>query len=316
VNHQFFPKLLACGGLLMCTSGATAQNSAPLAAALTVVANDDGFLVEDSGQPVLQYQLKVKSADGKWPRNNYVHPLYDMQGRIITEDFPIDHGHHRGVFWSWHQVLAGDVRMGDAWICKDFVWDIQSSTSTTNKDGSITLSALVHWMSPALKDDSGHMLAAVQEESRITVHPATGNHRLIDFDIGLKALHPNMKIGGSEDDKGYGGFSPRIKMSDDLTFTSSTGVVQPIKTAIECGSWMNIANADFGMAVLCHVDNPGFPEPWILRNERSMQNAVFPGATAVALSTDTPLRLRYRLVIHTGTDSGLDFPELQEQFGR
>ncbi|MEZ6129664.1 MAG: DUF6807 family protein [Planctomycetaceae bacterium] len=315
MNRQFFLKQLVSGGLLTLAISAMADDS-PTATALTVMTNDNGVLVEDAGRPVLQYQLKVKSANGRWPRSNYIHPLYDLNGNVITEDFPDDHGHHRGIFWAWHQVLVGETRMGDAWACRDFEWDVQSSTSKINSDGSATVSAQLLWKSSALKDDNGQMLAAVREHTHVTVHPATSEQRLIDFDIHLVALLPDVRIGGSEDDKGYGGFSPRIRLSADQTFASSTGTVQPMKTAITAGSWMNISNADFGFAMLCHPENPGFPEPWILRSERSMQNAVYPGATAVALPTDSPLRLRYRLVVHSGTNSTLNFSALQTQYGQ
>ena len=65
---------------------------------------DDGKVVEisEDGVPVLVYQLQENSLDGDWPRAGYVHPLYDLDGKIFTEDFPEDHRHHRGVFWAWH----------------------------------------------------------------------------------------------------------------------------------------------------------------------------------------------------------------------
>ena len=44
--------------------------------------------------------------------------LYLMQGttlsdgQVLTEDFPADHLHHRGIFWAWHQVYVGEKAMG------------------------------------------------------------------------------------------------------------------------------------------------------------------------------------------------------------
>ena len=55
-----------------------------------------------------------------------------------------------------------------------------------------------------------------------------------------------------------------------------------------------------GIALLVHPSNPGFPQPWILRQRNSMQNPVFPGRHAVELPTEEPLVLRYRLLIHRG----------------
>ena len=55
-----------------------------------------------------------------------------------------------------------------------------------------------------------------------------------------------------------------------------------------------------GVAIICHPDNPMFPEKWILRKKGSMQNPVFPGREPVALSMTDPLILKYRLIIYAG----------------
>lgn len=59
---------------------------------------------------------------------------------------------------------------------------------------------------------------------------------------------------------------------------------------------------DFPDDHLHHPDNPGHPRKWILRSSDSMQNAVYPGRTAVAVSTTKPLVLQYRLVIHPNAE--------------
>ena len=64
-------------------------------------------------------------------------------------------------------------------------------------------------------------------------------------------------------------------------------------------------------------DNPGYPNPWILRASESAQNAVYPhpGATAVPLSTTQPTVLRYRLLIHEGDHTAIDIAEIHSDFG-
>jgi hypothetical protein len=63
----------------------------------------------------------------------------NVNGNILTEDFPKDHLHHRGVFWAWHQVLIGDKKMGDAWECRDFIWDVQQFDQGQSDLNSMTL---------------------------------------------------------------------------------------------------------------------------------------------------------------------------------
>lgn len=283
-------------------------------AQLTATPNDSGFLITENGQPVLQYQLTTTSKAGKWPRSNYVHPLYNLDGDAITEDFPDDHGHHRGVFWAWHQVSAGDVKLGDAWICEDFQWDTQAKKATSPTADSISIQAHVHWKSPQLQSANGQLTPVVSEHTSITVHAQQPTHRAIDFDIRLKALVPDVRIGGSDDEKGYGGFSPRLKLTKQQTFSSAMGEIEPEKKAIAAGPWIDLSDSKWGLAILTHPQNPGSPQPWILRRQRSMQNAVYPGRQPVSISTELETRLRYRLVIHRGSPSGLDFSKLQAEY--
>ncbi|MCP4782013.1 MAG: hypothetical protein GY903_05700 [Fuerstiella sp.] len=283
-------------------------------AGLTAEVTPDGITVTEAGRQVLHYQLKTKDRDGKWPRANYIHPLHNLDGDVITEDFPDDHGHHRGIFWAWHQVWVGDRKVGDAWQCKDFVWDVQSKGVEYCADGHVRLTANVEWKSPQLAEPNGQMIPIVTEQAVVIVHPAQTEYRLLDFEITLQALLQNVRIGGSEDVKGYGGFSPRIKLSNDQKFVSRDGEVEPQKTAVEAGPWIDVSNGKHGVAILCHPSNPGFPEPWILRAKRSMQNAKYPGAKPVAILPTTPVILRYRLVIHRGSAEQANILRLFEEY--
>jgi hypothetical protein len=55
-----------------------------------------------------------------------------------------------------------------------------------------------------------------------------------------------------------------------------------------------------GIVIADHPDNPGYPQPWILRVKNSMQNAAFPGSGTVPVSTTEPLVLKYSLLVYSG----------------
>jgi hypothetical protein len=38
----------------------------------------------------------------------YLHPVWTPGGTIVTDDFPADHYHHRGIFWAWPRVKVGE----------------------------------------------------------------------------------------------------------------------------------------------------------------------------------------------------------------
>ncbi len=271
---------------------------------LVVSESDEGILVMENGREVLFYQRKPKSLDGKYERANYIHPLYDLDGNVLTEDFPKDHPHHRGIFWAWHQLWVGDKKIGDGWACKDFSWEVQHTEFDLDKAKAATLKAKVIWKSPAWTNEAGDQKPLVEENTTICVHVSDGDTRKVDFDISLLALEKDLRIGGSENDKGYGGFSTRVRLPDDTRFVGRSGELQPMRTAVEGGPWLDM-QATFGktgetsgIAILCHPSSPGFPQPWILRRRSSMQNPAYPGQHPVALSQSKPLELRYRLVLH------------------
>lgn len=274
-----------------------------------------GATILEGIRPVLSYQRSTKSLDGQWPRANYVHPLYDLDGEILTEDFPSDHRHHRGIFWAWHQVVGDGQSAGDAWVCRDFQWDVQQLESSVSTN-SARISTKVVWKSPAIRDPHGEPLPLVEESAEVIVHAAQPEMRWIDFEIALRALAEDVQIGGSEDEKGYGGFSPRIKLTSDAVFSSTQGDVDPQTTALEAGPWINIADGQRGLAILCHPSNPNYPQPWILRRARSMQNAVYPGREPVPLPTEQPLVLKYRLVVHRGNMTAESLDEIHAQYSR
>lgn len=266
---------------------------------MRAIADTSGMLILDRGNPVLYYQRRTNSLGGRWPRENYIHPLYGLDGKILSEDFPIDHRHHRGVFWAWHQVWVGDQMLGDPWTCQAFeseVIDVQ----TSSEGDAISLRTDVRWKSPQMTGSDGEMIPIVAEQAWITVNAAKDGYRPIDFVISLRALVDEVRIGGSDDSKGYGGFSPRIKLEPTQQFRSASGPVEPTTNALQLGGWVDISGNDFGLAIFQHPSNPQPNDLFILRRERSMQNAVYPGRNPVPLSKTEPTTLRYRLIVHRG----------------
>lgn len=297
--------LCSAGCVLWFAAGSTADDRP----SLRVVAADGGYWFTEGDTKVLFYQRKPKSLDGKYPRANYVHPLYDLDGNVLTEDFPKGHRHHRGIFWAWHQMWVGDKKIGDPWACRDFVWDVQEARVIPPSTNQAAMRVRVLWKSPKWTDETKRPKPLVDERTVIRVHRATADTRKIDFEIRLLALQPNVRIGGSEDAKGYGGFSTRIRLPNDIEFTGHQGSVEPQHGAVEAGPWMDFSGTfgkstrKSGLTILCHPSLPGYPQGWILRRSHSMQNPAYPGREAVALSQKKPTVFRYRIVLHRRVES-------------
>jgi hypothetical protein len=200
------------------------------------------------------------------------------------------------------------------------VWEVVDAQVEEGPDGAKALAVEVLWKSPAWVDDSGAQKPVVEEKTRIVVHPGNESFRLVDVEIALRALEDGVSIGGSEDAKGYGGFSARILMPEGLTFIGSKGEVEPQTEAVQAGPWIDFV-ADFagngtksGLAILVHPSNPGDINQWIIRKRGSMQNPVYPGRYAVPIPQDESTVLRYRMVVHRGTTGDLDLAGLYESY--
>ena len=275
-----------------------------------------GIRVIEGGKDVLFYRTQPLSIDGQFERSNYIHPLYGMEGEVLTEDFPEDHLHHRGIFWAWHQVRIGDQKVGDAWECRDFIWELQA-VDLQASDSLPSLNSHLVWKSPSYTDRTGRSVPIMEEKLRISIHPGEAGYRVMDFEIALRALVPGLLLGGSEDEKGYGGFSVRLKLPPDVHFLSEAGAIEPSETAVRAANWMDISGSmglNGGRAGIVIISCNAFGQdgtPWILREKASMQNAVFPGRDPIPIQQENPLVLRYRLLVYKGKLSPEEIDSLQ-----
>lgn len=283
--------------LLIGTLGAIAQ--------ITMQKNEEGILILDDGEKFFFYQMEPKSFEGKYERRHYIHPLWGPDGAVLTEDFPADHLHHRGVFWAWHQVYIGQKQIGDPWELKDFEQDLKDIEFRSRQDGTGLLSLRVNWLSDQWKKE-GKKVPYLEENSTIIIHPIEKNYRRLDFEISLLALEKDLFIGGSDDEKGYSGFSVRMVLPDDVKFSGQEGAVEPELTAVESPAYINILGSmgkeskKAGIVIIDHPKNPGYPQSWILRKRNSMQNAAFPGNSIIPVSSFSPLVLKYTMLVYKG----------------
>ncbi len=172
-------------------------------------------------KPVLVYNHgmitdeKVPAKDTRRSRACYIHPLWGLNGEVLTDDFPKDHYHHHGVFWAWPHVEIGDEKL-DLWEYKD----IQQQ--------------FVRW----LGRDTGPLAAALGVENGwfvgdrkvmiervwIQAAKATSTARILDLDFTSIPVDRPITLRGAED-KSYGGLTVRfaVKNEKDSTITMPAG---------------------------------------------------------------------------------------------
>jgi hypothetical protein len=274
--------------------------TARLHAQFTAIQSEEGVEIQDHGRKVLFYQSKPKSLSGKYERAGYIHPLYSLNGSVLTEDFPEDHPYHHGIFWTWHQIILRNRLVADGWTSDSISWQVQRVT-VKKAYQAITLSSNVVWKVRLTQETQ---TPVIKENTLITVSTGKNGQRNIDFDIRLFPLVDSLKIGGSDDVKGYGGFCLRLKLPDDIEFISGDSLVTARETAVKAGTTMDFRGSfdgnslpESGIMLKTTPIDSDLQNSWVLRKKGSMQNIVYPGRLPVLIPR-TGLRMRYRIVIH------------------
>ena len=132
----------------------------------TTIKTDEGVEISENGKKVLFYQQQPKSLNGKYERAGYVHPLYDLNEKVLTEDFPEDHPYHRGIFLAWHQIILNNKKIADGWMSENISWEPIKLKMKKKKEFLMLLSEML-WRSVL---QNNKQASIVRENTNITVH--------------------------------------------------------------------------------------------------------------------------------------------------
>jgi hypothetical protein len=261
----------------------------------------DGVTLTDGGKSVLFYRT-APADPHEAGRLNYVHPIWAPDGAVLTEDRPADHLHQRGAFWSWHQVLVDGKAVADGWFMKGLTFHVREKRFKGDSAGGGTLVVNADW----IVNSAPEVAYVARETTKVRVYPLKAGARRIDFDTVITARSDTLALGGSDDEKGYGGFSVRLIKPDRLNFGSGGKTVTPAVGPVEAGKAMGFAWTPGGGApawtvgLACKAHGAPITR-WILRRELSMQNCVFPGRAPFVLKKGQTLRLQSTLILRPAT---------------
>lgn len=270
---------------------------------------DDGaaLTLKEENLPVFVYRYAPVEPPRLVPkhfkRSCYFHPLYGLDGEIMTQDFPIDHFHHRGVFWAWPDSTLGDRKV-DVWALEGARQVHGEWTKREAGADRAELAMVNQWM----LDDAPNS-PVIREEISVIVYPALDGHRCLDFSLTFKNVSSEAFTlrGSGTETKGYGGFCLRPDATrKPMLFTSNQGVspddVLELDTPWADVSYPTVAGGDTlsGMAIFQHPDNPGYPHSgWIFRHYGFLGQS-WPHTKEHVMQPQESFTLRYRLFLHRG----------------
>jgi len=278
--------------------------------------SDTTLELAEEMRPVLAYNFgvitrdDVPESDPRRSRSCYVHPLRGLDGEILTDDFPKDHYHHHGVFWTWPHVVIDEQEYS--------LWE----------DKGPLRQRFVRWLcreegatAAVLGVENGWFLGDAQvltERVWWTVY-RSGDSRHIDVDLFFTPLDRDVTLWGAEG-KSYGGLTvrfrprpgekPKITVADGLT---ADDLYETPLTWADFSSRFGEGEAWSGAAIFISPSHPDYPPTWLTRHYGPLCVG-WPGIRSQTLSAGKAVHLPYRLWLHRDCPSAEDIETLYRAY--
>lgn len=266
--------------------------------------NENGRLtIMENNNPVLSYNFGMQLRENvpkRYRRSTYIHPIYDLKGNILTDDFPKDHFHHRGLSWMWPKIFIDSVRY-DLWHIYGMKGKLEGIHQIFKKwvvkevgPVCVTIGAKNVWQ----LDDGKKVM---DEWVYVKVYRATDNARAIDIKLIWKAIAPIGIEGQTK--KGYGGLNFRFAPRKETQIFSNLGEeedsdLKRLPWADESAKF-NDKNYFSGVSIFQQKDNNNYPAGWCLRHYGFL-GVAWPGVERYNMKPGETLSLSFRIWIHQG----------------
>jgi hypothetical protein len=267
--------------------------------------------VAEDGKPVLRYwhgsSPVPPGGDAALQRGDYVHPLYGLDGEVLTDDWPADHPHHRGINWSWATIKwNGETR--DAFAVRGIWARPSGDPHTTADDGCAVIEADQRWM----WDDKTDI---VHEHVVIRAFAAGGGRRMVDFEIVLTPVVDGLEFCGRLE-AGYSGFNVRMApgKGQQIQLHNDAPGASPRAAFGDYSAEFKNAPGRAGLAILQNEKNPMYPSDWREYPPLNFFQPAFPGGSLIPMPKEKPIALRYRLCVHQGALDGKAIEGLWAQY--
>jgi hypothetical protein len=274
---------------------------------------DKALKLMEGDRPVLVYNQGVQLKAGvqeKYARSSYIHPIYGLDGEVITDDFPADHLHHRGLFWAWPHVRI-DNKEYDLWTLIGIAHRFERWLSRRTEPDMAILGVENGWYVGDRK--------VMKERIWLRVHRPAADGRALDLDCTWTPLVP-VTLTGAEG-KSYGGltlrFAPGTEADTVITVpagrtTEDLYMSHQPWTDLTRG-WTGQQKEPSGAAIFVHPSHPDFPPTWLTRHYGALCLG-WPGVQPKPFPADVPIRCCYRVWVHRGRPDAARLAETYEAY--
>jgi len=262
--------------------------SAPQAVKAELKADRVEVLVD--GKPFTEYLFR---ADEKYP---YFFPVNGPRtGRSVTTRREPEYPHHSSLFFGCDRVNGGNYWQEGLERGRIVSQNVRLVRATGPQ---VVFEQDCRWERPGAE-------APFDDHRVIAISAPSADARHIDFDITLTARTP-VRIEKTNHSLFSARMAPDLSVKGGGTLINAQGEQGEKGTFGKPSPWADYRGSrggeTEGLAIFCHPSNPGFPPPWFTRDYGFFSPTPFywPANGATELAQGGKLRLRYRVVVHTG----------------
>jgi len=277
-----------------------------------------------ANQPVFHYQahvVELPRPDIKpiFQRGGYLHPLLTPNGKLITDDYPPNHLHHHGIWFSWTKTEF-EGRQPDFWnmgegkgkvefVAVDKTWSGLVHGGFQSRHRFVDLTA-------------AEPKVALNETWQVTLYNvgrSANRYWMVDL---VSTQHCATASPLKLPKYHYGGLGFRGNWTwngkDKTFFLTSEGETDRVKGNETRGRWCHISGdvdgARVGIAILCHPDNFRAPQPMRLHPAEPFFCYAPSQLDDWEISPGKPYVSRYRLIVADGPPDKAELERLWNDY--
>ncbi|MEQ8765841.1 MAG: PmoA family protein [Planctomycetota bacterium] len=274
---------------------------------LSLVTDDRDLTIRRDDQDVLVYHhgfvAPPEGVHESFLRNAYIHPLSSPSGRMLTEDFPADHFHHKGVWFPWTRTEFQGKKV-DFWNLREQQGTVRFVEYAGQWSGSV-FAGFRAKHEHVVFADKGETVPALNETWDVRVWNVGGDeYSLFDLEVRQRCAGESPL---KQQRYHYGGLGFRgakgWKGEDYLAVTSEgkTHLDGHQTRAKWCGHSGPVDGEWAAVVILCDPSNFRFPEPMRMWNQGGAFFCYCPSQLGEwSIEPDQEHHVRYRFVLQDG----------------
>ena len=266
----------------------------------------------EGDRPVFVYNygdICSPSAPDAPKHSAYLHPIYGLDGEVLTDDFPKDHVYHRGLYWAWSHIKVNGQEY-DSWSLRGIRYQFQRWLRQEGKMNGAILGVENGWFVGTKQ--------IMRENVFIEAHVSSGESRFIDIELTWTPIDQPVTLSGAPG-KSYGGMTFRFAPRTETIITTPSGRAREDLLTTKL-PWADFS-ADFknkpgqfsGAAIFVDPNHPDYPPTWMTRHY-GMLAVGWPGVTPQTFPPAKSFNCRYRIWVHRGAVAASEIQKVYQTY--